>query len=478
MARLSKAMFVILNVVVLILSIGMTAAGVSLAKQGSSGCEQWLVKPLIGLGVFLIVVSLFLGITGAWFRNSKCLLLYLVFMSVAILTLLIITFWVFAVTRKGGSRVASSDGYNLGNYSPWLKKRVTEEKNWQSLKTCLLRSPELCSKYKTKYMKDDVNQLSAEKALQPLQSGCCRPPSDCKFEYQSPTVWVKSAASKNNTNPDCNSWDSDPKDSGACPYRKIKILRRDFRSPNSVADLKQDIKGNVSGTVKQNNGMEELVPGRGPDMKDLTLETNAFNGKEHELGVSNSMGSHLLKDTETHCEESGAEVAGHVEAIVHPDKDVVALVAPSQVHLSSALIASSSNVQVHVSWPDQEHHGDEVMIEQDKTVGEVISSAGTSWFLTVVYASPNVVSHQSLWEHLVRLATVIQGPWILGRDLNATLFFNERRSNAKFQSTVDRDFLRWFETHDLVDVGFACPEFTWKRGSSEARLDRLLANES
>ncbi|KAI9086075.1 hypothetical protein K1719_032152 [Acacia pycnantha] len=156
-------------------------------------------------------------------------------------------------------------------------------------------------------------------------------------------------------------------DSDTCPYEKIKILRHDFRSPNSVADLKQDIKGNIFCTVKQNNGLEELVPGRGPDIKDLVLETNAFNG---------IIAIHLLE---------------------------------------------SSHQFLHF---------------------QVTSSVGTSWFLTVVYASLNVVSRRSLRDHLVRLAIVIHGPWILGGDLNATLFFSERRSTAKFQSTVDRDFLR------------------------------------
>ncbi|KAI9113388.1 hypothetical protein K1719_015913 [Acacia pycnantha] len=107
----------------------------------------------------------------------------------------------------------------------------------------------------------------------------------------------------------------------------------------------------------------------------------------------------------------------------------------------------------------------------------VIGSTGGSWTLTVVYASPTCVARLALQDNLSRLAPLVQGPWLLGGDFNSTLLFCERRSSATFRSSVDREFIRWVEQQDMRDVGFAGPEFTWKRGSSEARLDRMLANE-
>ncbi|KAK4279950.1 hypothetical protein QN277_011644 [Acacia crassicarpa] len=108
---------------------------------------------------------------------------------------------------------------------------------------------------------------------------------------------------------------------------------------------------------------------------------------------------------------------------------------------------------------------------------QVAMPTGPSWHFTIVYASPNVAARRVIWEHLTRLAGGMQGPWLIGGDLNGTLLHCERRSTATFQSSVDRDFIRWVDAHDLMDVGFAGPEFTWKRGNSEARLDRCLANE-
>lgn len=41
-----------------------------------------------------------------------------------------------------------------------------------------------------------------------LQSGCCKPPSDCNFTYVKPTEW--NATGVQNTNSDCNAWNNEP----------------------------------------------------------------------------------------------------------------------------------------------------------------------------------------------------------------------------------------------------------------------------
>ncbi|KAK4254761.1 hypothetical protein QN277_010094 [Acacia crassicarpa] len=108
---------------------------------------------------------------------------------------------------------------------------------------------------------------------------------------------------------------------------------------------------------------------------------------------------------------------------------------------------------------------------------QVNGIAGRVWTLTVVYASPSCTPHRVLWNNLSRLATTIQGAWLIGGDFNGTLLHCERRSNAHCHTSVDRDFARWVDTQEMRDIGFAGPEFTWKRGTSEARLDRIIVND-
>lgn len=108
---------------------------------------------------------------------------------------------------------------------------------------------------------------------------------------------------------------------------------------------------------------------------------------------------------------------------------------------------------------------------------KVFSRTNESWFFTVMYASPSLIRRRSLWAELYRLNLSITGPWLLGGDFNATLLDQDRRSCAHSKLGADREFFRWFEEMNLLDLGFEGPTFTWKRGSSEARLDRFVANE-
>ncbi|KAK4263183.1 hypothetical protein QN277_028635 [Acacia crassicarpa] len=103
--------------------------------------------------------------------------------------------------------------------------------------------------------------------------------------------------------------------------------------------------------------------------------------------------------------------------------------------------------------------------------------AGDTWTCTIIYASPSGAARRTLWDNLSRLAPSVQGARLLGGDFNSTLLLEERRSSAIFRSFVDRDFLQWFDSNEMSDFGFVGLEFTWKRGTSEARLDRALANE-
>ncbi|KAI9112778.1 hypothetical protein K1719_016281 [Acacia pycnantha] len=108
---------------------------------------------------------------------------------------------------------------------------------------------------------------------------------------------------------------------------------------------------------------------------------------------------------------------------------------------------------------------------------QITRTIGLPWYLTIVYASPVNASRRTLWSNLSQLAQTIQGAWMIGGDLNGTILHCERRSSATFCTSYDRDLLRWVDLNDMQDLGFVGPEFTWKRGASEARLDRMLANE-
>ncbi|KAK4267368.1 hypothetical protein QN277_024155 [Acacia crassicarpa] len=108
---------------------------------------------------------------------------------------------------------------------------------------------------------------------------------------------------------------------------------------------------------------------------------------------------------------------------------------------------------------------------------QITNAAGNIWHFTVVYASPSAIGRRTLWSNLSRIASTVHGAWTIGGDLNGTMLHCERRSSATVRTSPDHELINWAELHDMTDVGFLGPEYTWQRGSTEARLDRLLATD-
>ncbi|KAL5773027.1 hypothetical protein ACOSQ2_012951 [Xanthoceras sorbifolium] len=206
MFRLSNNLIGILNVVTFLLSIPILWAGVWLSNKGVTECEKFLDKPVIILGVFLMVVSL-AGLIGACCRVSWLLWVYLVVMFLLIVLLFCFTIFAFVVTNKGAGEVVSDKGYKeyrLGDYSNWLQKRVNGTKNWNKIRSCLVDS-KVCTKFAEKYVSDAAEQFYSQH-LSSVQSGCCKPSSDCKFTHEGPMNWNKTNGVYKN--PDCSKWEN------------------------------------------------------------------------------------------------------------------------------------------------------------------------------------------------------------------------------------------------------------------------------
>uniref|UniRef100_B3TLS7 Senescence-associated protein n=1 Tax=Elaeis guineensis var. tenera TaxID=51953 RepID=B3TLS7_ELAGV len=207
MFRVSNNLIGILNFLTFLLSIPIVGGGIWLATRGSTDCEKFLQGPVIAVGVFLMVVSL-AGLVGACCRVTWLLWVYLFVMFLLIVLLFCFTVFAFVVTNKGAGEVVSNRGYKeyrLGDYSNWLQKRVNNSKTWARIQSCIQDS-KVCQSLQEK---NQTFQQFANDNLSPIQSGCCKPPTECNFTYQSETSWAKSTIS-NSSNPDCNAWDNNP----------------------------------------------------------------------------------------------------------------------------------------------------------------------------------------------------------------------------------------------------------------------------
>ncbi|KAL5066122.1 hypothetical protein RYX36_027859 [Vicia faba] len=231
MSRFSNNLIGLLNFLTLLLSIPILVMGVWLHKQSTTECERFLEKPIIALGVFLLVVSL-MGLIGACCRVSWLLWFYLLVMFLLIVLLFAFTIFAFVVTNKGAGEAVSNRGYKeykLGDYSNWLQNKVTDGGNWKRIRSCLV-SGKVCDDFQAKFGKDSVEQFHTEK-LSALQSGCCKPSEDCGFTYVSPTNWTPGTV--NSTNLDCKAWNNDPKilcfDCQSCKAGLLQNLKTDWK---------------------------------------------------------------------------------------------------------------------------------------------------------------------------------------------------------------------------------------------------------
>ncbi|XP_073296578.1 tetraspanin-8-like [Primulina huaijiensis] len=205
MVRCSNNLVGILNIVTLFLSIPIIAGGIWLSKQGNTECARFLDKPVIAIGVFILLVSI-AGIVGSCCRVSWLMWVYLLVMFLLIVLLFCFTIFAFVVTNKGAGEVISGKGYKeyrLGDYSNWLQKRVN--RNWGKISSCLADS-KICQS-----LIEDVSTPVDDfyrKHLSALQSGCCKPSNDCNFQYVSPTNWIGNSTSSA-INTDCATWNND-----------------------------------------------------------------------------------------------------------------------------------------------------------------------------------------------------------------------------------------------------------------------------
>nr|GEX73206.1 tetraspanin-2-like [Tanacetum cinerariifolium] len=198
-----------LNFIALLCSIPIITAGIWLASKQDNECIRWIRWPVIILGILFLLLSA----TG--------------FIVVLILA--------FVVTRPSGAYHVPGrvyEEYRLNGYSKWLRDHVTDDDDWGNIRACL-GSSSVC----TKMTQDSysADQFYA-KNISPLQSGCCKPPTACGYQYVNPIMWI------NPTNPtadmDCPIWNNDPNqlcyNCDSCKAGLLGNLRKEWRTANVI----------------------------------------------------------------------------------------------------------------------------------------------------------------------------------------------------------------------------------------------------
>ena len=73
------------------------------------------------------------------------------------------------------------------------------------------------------------------------------------------------------------------------------------------------------------------------------------------------------------------------------------------------------------------------------------------------------------------LASLVQGPWLIGEDFNSILFASEKQ--GVLRGTLECGLFRqWFDGHQILYLKFKGPRFTWSHGTLFKRLNRVVCN--
>ncbi|PIA58564.1 hypothetical protein AQUCO_00500471v1 [Aquilegia coerulea] len=194
-----------INFVAMLLSVPIIGAGIWLANEPDNSCVKILQWPVIILGILVLVVAL-AGFVGGFWRIPWLLLFYLVAMLILIVLLACLVIFVYMVTMKGSGHLAPSRAYleyRLDDYSGWLRRRVQSSYKWDRIRNCL-SSTSMCAGLNQSYR---APQDFFDAHISPLQSGCCKPPTQCGYTFVNPTYWISPINMMADT--DCAMWSNE-----------------------------------------------------------------------------------------------------------------------------------------------------------------------------------------------------------------------------------------------------------------------------
>ncbi|XP_058729872.1 tetraspanin-3-like isoform X2 [Vicia villosa] len=238
--RTSNHLIGVLNFLTFLLSIPILGGGIWLSSRANNtDCLKFLQWPLIIIGISIMVVSL-AGFAGACYRNTFLLRLYLVVMFCVIAVLIGFIIFAYVVTDKGSGRSVVNKGYldyYLEDYSGWLEERVASDAYWGKISSCI-RDSKVCRKLARNFNdQPETADMFSQRKLTSVQSGCCKPPTDCNFVYQNETVWMSGAGLIAN-NPDCTKWNNDQQElcysCDSCKAGVLASLKKSWRKVSVI----------------------------------------------------------------------------------------------------------------------------------------------------------------------------------------------------------------------------------------------------
>ncbi|PHT32082.1 hypothetical protein CQW23_28419 [Capsicum baccatum] len=206
MVRCSNCFLTLLNFITLVASLILILMAMSfINNSNATTCQIELQKPLMISGVILLVISL-MGIVGAACHVSFLLWIYLFLLFLVITGMIIYSiFNIVVMLTHLNNHTPEKGGWEdqFQEYSQWLKNRVPDERQWDKIKSCMIDA-KFC-----KYIPKDRTEDFYKNKLTKMQSGCCKPPTYCNFQFQNASTWIVPKTGPIEGDVDCKAWSNE-----------------------------------------------------------------------------------------------------------------------------------------------------------------------------------------------------------------------------------------------------------------------------
>ncbi|KAL2332062.1 hypothetical protein Fmac_019643 [Flemingia macrophylla] len=226
----------LINFLSFLLSVPILVGGIWLSTNNTE-CVKLLQWPLIVIALCTMLTSL-AGLAGACYRNTYLMKIYLVLMFLIIVVLIGFIAFGYAVTDMGSGREVQNRvylDYYLQDYHGWLEKRVTSDRFWTKIMSCVRDHSRVCAKLRRKV--PQTADMFYHTNLSPIQSGCCKPLTECGYKYENETVWSDDGEEVG-SNPDCSRWSNDQNllcyECDSCKAGVLACLKKSWRKVSVI----------------------------------------------------------------------------------------------------------------------------------------------------------------------------------------------------------------------------------------------------
>lgn len=105
----------------------------------------------------------------------------------------------------------------------------------------------------------------------------------------------------------------------------------------------------------------------------------------------------------------------------------------------------------------------------------VIKEQNWECIIGILYRGYEREDRLAIYEDLIQLKSQISIPFLIMGGFNEVLYIEERKGQKRIDGNM-REFRRWIDDCNLLDIPLKTKNYTWRRGKSMSKLDRFLCD--